>query len=67
MEERSTWFVLGRRDGCRIIAERSRWFVLGRREMAVGVWRKDARKRNHSEDLDVDERITLKRIFNKSL
>jgi hypothetical protein len=55
------------RDVCIVMAKRSTWFVQGRREIAVGLWWKDTRKTNHSEDIDVDERITLKLIFKKSL
>jgi hypothetical protein len=36
------------------------WFALGRREMRTGFWLESLKRRDHSEDLGIDERIILK-------
>jgi hypothetical protein len=41
------------------------WHVWETEEVHTGFWWGDLRKRNHSEDQDVDGRILLKRIFKK--
>jgi len=41
------------------------WHVMQTGEVHTGFWLGDLRERDHLEDLGVDERILLKRIFKK--
>ena len=41
------------------------WHVWGTGEVRTGFWWEDLRERDHLEDLGVDGRIILKRIFKK--
>ena len=40
------------------------WHVWWTREVHIGFWSGDLRERGHLEDLNIDERIILKWIFN---
>jgi hypothetical protein len=41
------------------------WPVWGKGEVLTGFWWGNLRERDHVEDLDLDERITLKWILKK--
>jgi hypothetical protein len=41
------------------------WHVLGTKVMDTGYWLRDLTERDHLEDLGIEKKVILKRIFKK--